>query len=347
LNEFYIYFILNIGVFMWNVLRFVKDKLVWILPAAMISGLVLGATVDVAVLKALIVPLTILMVLPMMVNLEWSNLISRNIGSGFMPALGINLVIIPFLAYGIGRLIFPDDPSAIIGLVLIGTLPTSGMTISWTGFAKGNVRAAVRNVLAGLLIGAVMLPLYMKLFFGEAFGVPTGQIFRQIAIILLIPMAVGGTLGILLRKKLKPDVFAVVVKPKMPLLSTAAVVLMVFSAIALKAHLILAAPENILRGMIALILFYGIAFVVSHFMGRLLPERGDALALVFSTAVRNLSIVLALSIFLLGDGGGSASLLSSLAFLIQVQAAAWYVKFEERRRILVKVGKQVPAADFK
>lgn len=332
---------------MWTVLRFIKEKLVWILPVAMVSGIILGATVDVSFLRALIVPLTILMVLPMMVNLEWSNLLGRNIGSGFILALGINFAIVPFLAYGIGRLIFPDDQSAVIGLVLIGTLPTSGMTISWTGFAKGNVRAAVRNVLAGLLIGAMLLPLFMKLFFGEAFGVPTSQIFRQIAIVLLVPMAVGGTLGVLLRKKLKPDVFAVAVKPRMPLLSTAAVVLMVFSAIALKAHIILAAPENILRAMIALILFYGIAFVVSHFIGRLLPERADALALVFSTAVRNLSIVLALSIFLLGDSGGSASLLSSLAFLIQVQAAAWYVKFEERRRTRITIGKQVQAADIR
>ncbi len=69
------------------------------------------------------------------------------------------------------------------------------------------------------------------------------------------------------------------------------------------------------------------------------------LALVFSTAVRNLSITLALLIFLLGEYGGSASLLSSLAFLVQVQGAAWYVMIEEKRRKRRNTGKPVLAAD--
>ena len=37
-------------------------------------------------------------------------------------------------------------------LLLAGLVPTSGMTISWTGFAKGNVAAAVKMTVIGLTL---------------------------------------------------------------------------------------------------------------------------------------------------------------------------------------------------
>ena len=47
-------------------------------------------------------------------------------------------------------------------------------------------------------------------------------------------------------------------------------------------------------------------------------------------AVRNLSIALAVAINAFGTKGSDAALVVALAYIIQVQSAAWYVKFTSR-----------------
>jgi ACR3 family arsenite transporter len=46
--------------------------------------------------------------------------------------------------------------------------------------------------------------------------------------------------------------------------------------------------------------------------------------------MRNLSIALAIAMGVFGAKGAEVALLISLAYIVQVQAAAWYVKFTDR-----------------
>ena len=65
-------------------------------------------------------------------------------------------------------------------------------------------------------------------------------------------------------------------------------------------------------------------------VGKLLLPRGDAIALVYGTVMRNLSIALAVAINAFGAAGSDAALVIALAYIIQVQSAAWYVKLTDR-----------------
>ena len=60
----------------WTVLTWLKANLVWSIPAAMLLGLAFGAVTNPAFLKWLILPLTFLMVYPMMVNLQIKKVLS-------------------------------------------------------------------------------------------------------------------------------------------------------------------------------------------------------------------------------------------------------------------------------
>ncbi len=77
-------------------------------------------------------------------------------------------------------------------------------------------------------------------------------------------------------------------------------------------------------------MLYGGNFLLSTLIGRVLLPRGDAIALVYGTVMRNLSIALALAMSAFGAAGADAALVISLAYVIQVQSAAWYVRFTER-----------------
>lgn len=120
----------------------VNKNLVWAIPVFMLAGFLFGSSIDLAIvqkMKLLIIPLTFLMVYPMMVTLNFNHLKQ---GLDFKlqgTAQFINFGLIPFIAFFLGKWFFPEQPYMALGLLLASLLPTSGMTISWTGFAKGNI----------------------------------------------------------------------------------------------------------------------------------------------------------------------------------------------------------------
>ena len=132
--------------------------------------------------KVSVMPLTFLMVYPMMVNLQIEKLFSLEGMKCQIITQIINFGVIPFIAFGLGNYFFPNSPLVILGLLFASLLPTSGMTISWTGFAKGNMNAAIKMTVVGLIMGSLATPLYAKWLMGEVIEMPMQKIFISIAI---------------------------------------------------------------------------------------------------------------------------------------------------------------------
>ena len=66
---------------MWTVAQTLQKKLVYSIPAAMVLGMAAGLMFDPAPLKAAIMPLTILMIYPMMVTLNIKSVFSTRFNS--------------------------------------------------------------------------------------------------------------------------------------------------------------------------------------------------------------------------------------------------------------------------
>lgn len=317
---------------MWNLLIGINKKLVYAIPVLMVVGMVFGGVIDqtiVAKLKLLIIPLTFLMVYPMMVTLN-----IQHLKQGLEPklqgsAIVINFAIIPFVAFMLGRVFFADQPYMALGLLLAALLPTSGMTISWTGFAKGNMGAAINMTVIGLTIGSLATPFYVSWLLGATVEVNFFKVMQQIVFIVFLPMGLGYITRRSLLAKYSMAEFKERIAPRFPALSTIGVLGIVFVAMALKAKTILAEPNQLLSIFIPLLLLYLLNFSLSTIIGRKLFSRGDGIALVYGTVMRNLSIALAIAINAFGEAGTDAALVIALAYIIQVQSAAWYVKYTD------------------
>jgi len=99
---------------------------------------------------------------------------------------------------------------------------------------------------------------------------------------------------------------------------------------ALKAQSIASNPAQLIKLIIPLLVLYGLNFLLSTLVGKFFFTRGDAIALVYGTVMRNLSIALAIAMTAFGKEGSEIALIIALAYIIQVQSAAWYVKFTDR-----------------
>jgi arsenite transporter len=315
---------------MLHYLKKIQKYLVFVIPVVMIAGFFDGIVINPAPLKQLIMPLTFLMVYPMMVNLQLKKVLE---GGDFKVQLVtqlINFTVIPLCAFWIGKLAFPDLPLAAIGLLLASLLPTSGMTISWTGMARGNMSAAVKMTVFGLLIGSILTPIYIKGLMGTVVEIPMVKIFRQILIVVVIPLVMGNLTRRFIIHRYGTAHYQKDLKAIFPLFSTLGVVGIVFVAMALKAQSIISNPKQLVTLIVPLLVLYGLNFMLSTLIGKLFFNREDAIALVYGTVMRNLSIALAIAMTAFGKDGSEIALIIALAYIIQVQSAAWYIKFTDR-----------------
>ncbi|WP_419786058.1 arsenic resistance protein [Pseudodesulfovibrio sp.] len=326
-----------------GIFRKISSNLIVAIPVMMVAGFVYGMAADATWLKNLIVPFTFLMVYPMMVTLKVRKVLEGGDGKAQVLTQLINFGIIPFLALGAGMAFFGDRPYMALGLLLAGLVPTSGMTISWTGFAKGNMSAAVKMTVIGLVIGSLATPFYVKAMLGATIEINLMAVFKQILFIVFLPMVLGYATQRVLVKKYGQSDFQKLIGPRFPPLSTLGVLGIVFVALALKAKTIAAAPEVLVDILIPLLLLYGMNYLLSTVTGKLLLPRGDAIALVYGSVMRNLSIALAIAINAFGAQGEDAALVIAMAYIVQVQSAAWYVRFTPRVFGLEREGAPVKA----
>jgi ACR3 family arsenite efflux pump ArsB len=319
---------------MWSFLIKINKKLVYAIPTMMAAGFIFGVSFDaetVKKLKALIVPLTFLMVYPMMVTLNIKHLKDgiKNIKLQFLTQC-INFAVIPFVAYGLGLYFFPGQPYLALGLLLAALLPTSGMTISWTGFAKGNMGAAINMTVIGLTLGSLATPFYVQWLLGTKVDVNFMLVIKQIVIIVFLPMLLGYFTRQGFLKKIGQEKFKKTWAPRFPSLSTIGVLGIVFVALALKAGTVAKDPAQLGVIFVPLFILYFLNFLLGTIVGKSFFSRGDAIALVYGTVMRNLSIALAIAINAFGEKGTDTALVIALAYIIQVQAAAWYVKYTDK-----------------
>jgi ACR3 family arsenite transporter len=315
---------------MWKLLQKITKNLIIAIPVMMIAGFIFGIIFEPQFLKALIIPFTFLMVYPMMVNLNIKKVFEGGDGKAQLLTQIINFGIVPFVAYALGLIFFKDDPYMALGLLLAGLVPTSGMTISWTGFAKGNLAAAVKMTVVGLILGSLLTPFYVQFLMGASIEIDIIAVMQQIFVIVFLPMGAGLLTRRLLVKKYGLQTFQQKIGPRFPALSTLGVIGIVFIAIALKARGIASSPALLLYILIPLVIIYAFNYLLSSLVGKFFLPRGDAIALVYGSVMRNLSIALALAINAFGEEGAGAALVVAIAYIIQVQSAAWYVKLTDK-----------------
>ncbi|MCG6200839.1 bile acid:sodium symporter [Psychromonas antarctica] len=313
-----------------NTLFWLQKNLILSIPLTMIVALIYGYSSEVSYLKNLIIPLTFLMVLPMMITLPIRKVFEGGDMKVQLATQFINFAVTPFIAFAIGIAFFSDNRYLALGLLLTGLLPTSGMTISWTGMAKGNMAAAIKMTIFGLLIGSFLTPIYINQLMGASVEIEMIKIIQQITIIILIPLIIGHLIQRALIAYYGMAHYQEKLKKQFPPISTLGVLGIVFVAMALKAKTIFSDPLMLVNIFMPLLLLYLINFIISTLVGKFFFKRDDAIALLYGSVMRNLSIALAIAMTAFGKEGADIALVISLGYVIQVQMGAWVVKFTDQ-----------------
>ncbi|MEC9484933.1 MAG: bile acid:sodium symporter [Candidatus Izemoplasma sp.] len=308
-----------------KLLKSIKQHLMTSILIAMIFGLIIGRLTDISWMKQLILPLTFLMVYPMMVTLNFKEMTRPANKQLQITTQFINFLVFPFIAFAIGFLFLREEPYLYLGLFMISLFPTSGMTISWTVLGKGNVHAAIKMVVVGLLLGGILSPFYLSYLLGHDVDIAFLDIFSQVLLVVFLPLILAFITQYIIIKNVGEETFHSRIKPIFPRFSTLGLVLIIFVATGLKSRVLFARPSLLLQIILPVILLYVTYYIIVFMIAKYFFNKADGIALMHGTYIRNLSIALAITLQTFEEAS-IAALLIAVAFIVQVQLAAFNVK---------------------
>ena len=310
-------------------LRALKQNLIYVVLASLAAGLVVGQFVGPGtreLLQAAVIPALFVMIYPMMINIDLQEVLKVRDHLGPVGlSLVVNFGVAPLVAVGLAELFFGGNSAFAIGLYLIALIPTSGMTAAWTGLAGGDLEAALVAIAVNLVAAVFILPVYLSALIGGGVEFDAATLYRQLAIVVVIPMVAGNATRRVLLGRYGQSGFKRL-KPRFGGVSSFGVMLIVFIAMAMQSENILAEPLASVITIVPLVLFYAIILAVGVTVGRALLEPPQSVALVYATSMRNLSIALAIAAAP-GFPPAEAVLPIALAYLLQPPLGAVYMHY--------------------
>lgn len=241
-----------------------------------------------APLKPAIVPLLGVVMLGMGVTLTWRELAQAwrqpgRIGLGMALQFGV----MPFAAWAIGHgLGLP--PALIAGLVLLGASPGGTASNVICFLARGDVALSITLTAASTLLAVVATPFLTWLYVGQQVPVPAWDMLWSIAKIVLLPVALGVALNTWAGQRLGT------VKELFPLVSVAAIVLIIMIIVALNQPRIGAGGWAI---VLAVVLHNGVGLAAGFWLGWLATrDRRTARTLAIEVGMQNSGLAVALAV---------------------------------------------------
>ncbi len=307
---------------------------VWV-ALAIVAGVVLGlsipgifqviATLEFANVNLIVAILIWAMVLPMMVQIDWSAM--KDVGkkpAGLFLTITVNWLIKPFTMAILGVLFFeyifagwvsPQDASEYIaGMILLGVAPCTAMVFVWSQLVKGDPNYTLVQVSINDLIMVVAFAPIAALLLGVTnITVPWETLVLSTMLYVVLPLVVGVvTRNLLLRKSGDAvNQFVSSVKPA----SILGLILTVVLLFGFQAQTIIDKPLVIVLIAIPLIIqTYGI-FFITYWGAKLLklPHQVAGPACLIGTSnFFELAVAVAISLFGLNSGAALATVVGVL-----------------------------------
>ncbi|WP_300345279.1 ACR3 family arsenite efflux transporter [Nesterenkonia sp.] len=300
---------------------------VWIL-AAMGLGLLLGAvvptvgtaleTVKVAGVSVPIAVGLLVMMYPVLAKVRYGETAAvmgdRRL---IITSLLLNWLLAPAFMFVLAWVFLPDLPEYRTGLIIVGLARCIAMVLIWNDLACGDREAAAVLVAVNSVFQVVMFGVlgwfYLQLLPGWL-GLPTTSaefsvwaITLSVLVFLGLPLAAGFLTRTVGEHRLGRERYEETVLPKLDPWALYGLLFTIVLLFALQGDQVLAAPWDVARIALPLLVYFVVTFAASMAIGWLLRlgyERSTTLS--FTAAGNNFELAIAVSIATFGAASGQA-----------------------------------------